>query len=474
MRVVLIHFHLNTGGVTTVVRQQTELLKALGHDVLLLAGSRPSEQWPAPIAVVPGLAYDTPETRALNVPYETAENILQAINRVWPGRQPDLIHVHNPTLAKNRCLQAVLKRLQQADLPLLCQVHDFAEDGRPEVFFEEPYIADCHYAVVNARDRRILIGCGLLEKGVHHLPNAIRPLKWCDQAPAPDSGHVLYPVRAIRRKNIGEAILLQRCAFPETPLVITLPPTSAADLPGYDMWRQFVARHHLPVTFEAGLHNDFQHMMTDSRFLLTTSINEGFGFSFLEAWSAGRALWGRLLPDICNDFIELGVDLAHLYPHLWIPLEWIDAQASKASWQSARKRSAQRYGMPIPRDRIEAEWLEITSGNRIDFGLLCERSQRAVIDRVMAGKKMASRDLIAFNPQLGRFGSAQVSRDLVKKNRDIVMEQFSLSGYSNRLIGIYEKVLSCPVKQRIDKGALFSAFMTPSRFSLLKWSVFDG
>ena len=194
-------------------------------------------------------------------------------------------------------------------------------------------------------------------------------------------------------------------------------------------------------------------MMTDSRFLLTTSINEGFGFSFLEAWSAGRALWGRLLPDICNDFIELGVDLAHLYPHLWIPIEWIDAQASKASWQSARKRSAQRYGMPIPRDRIEAEWLGITSGNRIDFGLLCERSQRAVIDRVMAGKKMASRDLIAFNPQLGRFGSAQVSRDLVKKNRDIVMEQFSLSGYSNRLIGIYEKVLSCPVKQRIDKGA---------------------
>ncbi len=474
MRVVLIHFHLNTGGVTTVVRQQTELLKALGHEVLLLSGSRPPEQWPAPIAVVPGLAYDTPETRAPDGPYETAENILQAINRVWPGRQPDLIHVHNPTLAKNRCLQAVLKRLQQADLPLLCQVHDFAEDGRPEVFFEEPYIADCHYAVVNGRDRRILIGCGLLEKGVHHLPNAIRPLKWYDEAPAPDSGHVLYPVRAIRRKNIGEAILLQQCAFPETPLVITLPPTSAADLPGYDMWRQYVARHHLPVTFEAGLHNDFQHMVTDSRFLLTTSINEGFGFSFLEAWSAGRALWGRLLPDICNDFIELGVDLAHLYPHLWIPIEWIDAQASKASWQSARKRSAQRYGMPIPRDRIEAEWLGITSGNRIDFGLLCERSQRAVIDRVMAGKKMASRDLIAFNPQLGRFGSAQVSRDLVKKNRDIVMEQFSLSGYSNRLIGIYEKVLSCPVKQRIDKGALFSAFMTPSRFSLLKWSVFDG
>ena len=201
MRVVLIHFHLNTGGVTTVVRQQTELLKALGHEVLLLSGSRPPEQWPAPIAVVPGLAYDTPETRAPDGPYETAENILQAINRVWPGRQPDLIHVHNPTLAKNRCLQAVLKRLQQADLPLLCQVHDFAEDGRPEVFFEEPYIADCHYAVVNGRDRRILIGCGLLEKGVHHLPNAIRPLKWYDEAPAPDSGHVLYPVRAIRRKK---------------------------------------------------------------------------------------------------------------------------------------------------------------------------------------------------------------------------------------------------------------------------------
>ncbi len=474
MRVVLIHFHLNTGGVTTVVRQQTELLKALGHDVLLMAGSSPAEQWPAPIEVVPGLAYDTPDTKAPIGANETAETILKAISRMWPGTQPDLIHVHNPTLAKNRYLQAVLNRLQQEDLHLLCQIHDFAEDGRPEVYFEEPYLADCHYAVVNGRDRRILVDCGLSEKGVHYLPNAIRPLKWCNEAPASVSGHVLYPVRAIRRKNIGEAILLQQCAFPAIPLVITLPPTSATDLPGYDMWRRSVARYHLPVTFEAGFHNDFQRMVSDSRFLLTTSINEGFGFSFLEAWTAGRALWGRLLPDICHDFIKLGVDLAHLYPQLRIPLEWIDAQGSKTSWQTARKRAAQRYGMSILSDRIEAQWLEITSGNRIDFGLLSERSQRAVIDRIIAEKKMTSRDLIAINPQLAHFGSSQESRDLVEKNRDVVLEHFSLSGYSKRLIGIYEKVLSYPVKQQIDKAALFSAFMAPSRFSLLKWSVFDG
>ena len=177
MRVVLIHFHLNTGGVTSVVRQQTEMLMAKGHDVLLVTGEAPPAKWPAHVAVVPGLAYDSPAGKnAVSAP-ETASAILNAIHRYWPNQRPDIVHVHNPTLAKNNRLQAVLKRLQQAGLILLCQIHDFAEDGRPNVYFDEPYLSDCHYAVVNGRDLQTLRCCGLKEDGVHHLPNAVQPLK---------------------------------------------------------------------------------------------------------------------------------------------------------------------------------------------------------------------------------------------------------------------------------------------------------
>lgn len=474
MRVVLIHFHLNTGGVTTVVRQQVDALKAGGHEPLLLTGTAAREMWPAPVEVIPGLAYDRSDNVSSWGADKTADAICHAINRTWPDKAPDLIHVHNPTLAKNRRLQTVLKKLQRKGFTLLCQVHDFAEDGRPDVYFAEPYVADCHYAVVNERDRNILVRCGLVEKGVHYLPNAVPPLKTARKETASDGRHILYPVRAIRRKNIGEAILLQLCAFPHIPLAITLPPTSAADLPSYEMWRRCAERFQLPVTFEAGLHNDFQQMVTDSHYLVSTSITEGFGFAFLEAWTAEKALWGRLLPDICSDFVGKGIDLGHLYSQLRIPLEWIDAERCKKRWQTTRADATRRYGMDIAGDQLDREWQEITHCNRIDFGLLSERYQQMVIDRVSGDRQSATKDLQAINPGLVNFGVLPNSRKLIEKNRRAILDEFSLSSYATRLIELYENVLLRPVEQRIDKTALSCAFMMPSRFSLLKWSAFDG
>lgn len=474
MRVVLVHFHLDTGGVTTVVRQQVDALIERGHDLLLLSGSAPNGEWPAPVEIIPGLAYDSANGGASPGADETADTIFGAINRAWPDRLPDLVHVHNPTLAKNRRLQAVLKKLQRNGLTLLCQLHDFAEDGRPTVYFQEPYVADCHYAVVNGRDRDILTRCGLTEKGVHYLPNAVPPLEGPQGNSAPKGTCVLYPVRAIRRKNIGEALLLQLCAFSDIPLTITLPPTSAADLPSYEMWRHYVDRRHLPVTFEAGLHNDFRQLVADSRYLISTSINEGFGFSFLEAWTAGKALWGRRLPDICDDFSRKGIDLGHLYSQLPIPLEWVDADRLKQMWQATRADAFQRYAMMVTSDQLDEEWQEMTCTNRIDFGLLSERFQRAVLDRVIDDPKNGTKQLQAINPGLLNFGVIPDSRRLIEINRRAILEAFSLTNYANRLVELYENVLSTPVEQGIDKTALARAFMAPSRFSLLKWSAFDG
>ena len=213
--------------------------------------------------------------------------------------------------------------------------------------------------------------------------------------------------------------------------------------------------------------------MAGSRYAITTSINEGFGFSFLEAWTAGKSLWGRLLPDICHDFIQRGVHLDHLYSRLSIPLDWIDADGFRRQWQAARQCAAQRYGMPVSYGRMDADWLEIAAQGSIDFGLLSEPFQRAVIDRVLSVKS-ASQRLQEVNPDLMRIGSESESHELIAANRMAILKHFSPAGYSNRLIDLYEKAMSNPIRQQIDKGALFSAFMTPSRFSMLKWSGFDG
>jgi hypothetical protein len=424
------------------------------------------------VAVVPGIGYQRAENPAMP-PEQVVQTLTESLNQRWPGGGPDLLHVHNPTLAKNRHMQAVLKSLQAAGLPLLCQIHDFAEDGRPEAYFAEPYVADCHYAVVNRRDRQLLVRAGLAESGVHYLPNAITPAAWPETTTVDANAPVLYPVRAIRRKNIGEAILLRLFMPMSAPLAITLPPQSPRDLQGYRLWQTFVQHHRLPVVFEAGLRDSFQQLMGGCRYALTTSINEGFGFTFLEPWCAGKALWGRQLPDICIDFTERGVRLDHLYPHLWVPLAWIDADALCRRWCHAWRNAARQYGWQQPAGAGERGWESISAGQRIDFGLLDEPFQQAVLEQLMASSA-AMETLAGLNPFLRSPGPPPSSASLIRHNREMVLRHFSPANHLERLLNIYQRVVDGSVRHAIDKQALLAAFLTPERFSLLEWSKSDG
>jgi hypothetical protein len=50
--------------------------------------------------------------------------------------------------------------------------------------------------------------------------------------------------------------------------------------------------------------------MSGARTVLTTSLKEGFGFSFLEPWTAGIPVAGRRLEAVCLDFEDEGVALS--------------------------------------------------------------------------------------------------------------------------------------------------------------------
>lgn len=472
MKIALVHFHLNTGGVTAVIRQQAALLTRAGHEVLLIAGQAPFGEMPAASAVVKGLGYET-ENGGASAPDELGAAVLDVLHRRWPAAGPDVLHVHNPTLAKNRHLQRVLKQLQQSGVTLLCQIHDFAEDGRPDVYFNEAYVADCHYAVVNGRDRELLKQAGLNENGVHYLPNAITPLTLEGTGGSTDPAPVLYPVRAIRRKNIGEAILLRLFLDMDAPLAITLPPSSARDMPGYRAWQAFVARRQLPVVFEAGIKSGLPSLLAACRYALTTSITEGFGFSFLEPWVAGKALWGRILPDICRDFTACGVRLDHLYTHLWVPLSWMDTERLRRRWRSAFLEAAHKFNRPLDASAIDHGWDAVSSKGRIDFGLLDESFQQAAIQTVLTDAQ-APEQLLALNPFLRVPGPPRETRALIAHNQAIVEDQFNPGQYLKRLLRIYTQVVDCPVRHTIEKQVLAGAFLTPDRFSLLKWGPPHG
>jgi hypothetical protein len=284
---------------------------------------------------------------------------------------------------------------------------------------------------------------------------------------------VLYPVRAIRRKNIGEALLLSLFFESGWLLAVTLPPNSPADMQSYQDWKFFVARNNLPVAFEAGLSRDFAPLVAGSRLILTTSITEGFGFCYTEPWLYAKPLWGRVIPEICRDFIENGLRLDHLYPRLEVPLNWFDHRAFLEKWRAAVVAAATSFGMRPPEQRMTVAVETFQRRRRLDFGLLHEAAQRQVIRHLMSDPGSRN-ELTAMNPVMADRHRWIPGADRIGHNRRVVREHYDLSHYGRRLAAVYRQAKEHPVRQKIDKRILLDLFFDLQNFSLLKWQAYEN
>jgi glycosyltransferase involved in cell wall biosynthesis len=474
MKIAYMHYHLKPGGVTTVLKQQIEAVSDR-CDVLVLAGSLPDSDFPCDVVHIPDLGYDIYRQNP-SPPEHVADAVMETIYSKWKDGC-DILHIHNPTLKKNKNFLKILNALKNKGIRLFLQIHDFAEDGRPLSYFsDQEYIHDCHYGTINSRDYDILLKAGLKKEGVHKIFNAVKPFLSGQSLKAkPDAStddvpiqHVLYPVRAIRRKNIGEAILLSLFFKNNTPLVITLPPNSPSDIKRYEAWKKFVNRHHLNVVFEAGLTHEFFDLVLSADFLITTSISEGFGFSFLEPWAARKMLWGRKLPDICQDFENNSIRLNHLYTKLEIPMDWIDKQRFVDTWMAGIQNVRDAFGMSIDETSVKTAYKNIIAAKTIDYGLLNESFQQKIISALLSGTANRNR-LLHLNPCLLRPGELSNKDNLIQENMRATLHNYNLIKYTERLMDIYSKVIQRKVRQKINKQKLLAEFVMPDNFSLLKW-----
>lgn len=468
MKIAFVHYHLKTGGVTTVLKRQVAAI--LGAcDTFVLTGDRAATALPCKVVEIPELGYDQPGVSPPTADL-VAERVLKALNEKWPGGC-DVLHVHNPTLAKNRQFLQIIKRLQQAGVNLFLQIHDFAEDGRPDLYFKEDYPADCHYGAINARDADILMSAGLDRAGLHHIPNAVQGLAGSeDRCP---KSQILYPVRAIRRKNLGEAILLSMFFNNGQRLAVTQPPNSPADITSYRDWIDWVRKNHLHVDFKVGKNTDFPLLVGSSESMVTTSISEGFGLAFLEPWTAGKLLWGRRIADICRDFEDNGIRLDFLYDRLDVPLAWLDADAFSRDWHGVVFSAVERNGHHVVADAVNRAFARMTRDEMVDFGLLSEKFQRQVLARLMVAPS-AKVELVSLNPWLSCPGVVANPSAIIEKNRRAVLKHYGTKQYRTRLLTIYHQIVTHPVCHRIDKRALREAFFDLDRFSLLQWGAYEG
>lgn len=467
LAVVVIHYHLRSGGVTRVIERAVE---ALGDqvDLLVLTGEAPAAgDMLTPITEPFELLGYSEDERP---DFESVADDLRFTARSLLGRDPDVWHIHNHSLGKNSFTPKLAWHLANAGCRLLLQPHDFAEDGRPdnyrllcnnlgETLNSTLYPKADHvwYAPINFRDKAFLEAVGL--PNVHELPNAVTAHAAGSNEQA--SKTIVYPARAIRRKNMGEFLLWSLLAPEGYLFQSTLAPQNPIWQGYYNDWVSFAEELQLPVEFDAGRRHDFSELVQNSEALITTSIAEGFGLAFLEPWLEGKSLIGRKLPEITVDFEKEGIDLSSLYEALPVPLEWAGEPLFMEALERAMKNSYDAYDKEWKSEYLDQATAAMVVEGKVDFGILDEALQRNVIRHLVNHPE--DRQLLSPFP-------SSLTDKRINMNCSIVKEQYGIEAYGRRLLHLYEQLAETNPSAVASASAtdLLGCFLQPCRFNLLR------
>lgn len=509
MKIVIAHHHLGSGGVTRVIANHILALDAalgeLGRqaEIAVIADAQ-SEGWPESLEeelknvqlhrrTVPSLAYRPGLTGNAA---QLADDVRKSLKNIQFLDDVDVLHVHNHSLGKHSVWGQALLLLSR-EMGLLLQCHDFAEDFRPANYrvltnsyggalananyFQGPHI---HYATLNRRDYEILAGAGVEKSRLHFLPNPVPPLPAAADRDAarktleekfgvpPEQPYWLYPVRGIRRKNVGELCLMGAAGRGQVTPAITLCPTNPKERRSYDRWKQFsnMARHRLPVLFDVGEEGglSFAENLAAADRIVSTSVAEGFGMVFLEAWLADRLLIGRDLPEITADFRDAGLDLSTLVSRIDVPLDWVGADQYVATLAAEYARVALEYGRgAVAESEVRASVERRTVNGKIDFADLNETMQEAVVAKVFA-------DSVAADEVFQQWHDMQSEEERTQRiaaNRDVVEREFGLIATGRKLLDLYGEISAEP-RNQYDEPAradvILDEFLSIDRFRLIR------
>ena len=524
MNVVFVHYHLNAGGVTQVIVNQLRALAELRGDerpqrVGVLYGGR-HEGWPEKVwgriedgslvpfdeVLIPLLSIDYDQLPTLRED-QLADEVTAALVSHGFGPDGTLLHVHNHSLGKNVSWPGAIQRLAKRGYRLLLQVHDFVEDFRPANYRllarawdisdpraiaerQYPLGAGVHYATLTDRDRRLLTLAGVPGERLHNLPNAAAEfvgLRPYDQVagkvraelglPA-DSRLVLYPVRGIRRKNLGEFLLHAAISPSDTWHAVTLAPQNPLELPSFERWRALSDLLQLRALFDTcgSGQTEFLDAVSAADATITTSVAEGFGMVFLETWLAGKSLVGRDLPDITTEFKDRGLELDRLYESLDVPLELIDQQGDLCeALQVAFEWANESYGVPIEEKwQVGRDIERLLADGQIDFALLPSRFQEQLLRTAATNTDAVRQAIFAANPGLeGKLASDGYEVATIDRNAAVVRAEYSLAQSSAQLASAYRQLFADSpngeVEPASDGQAILHDFMQLDRLHAIRF-----
>ena len=366
---LILHYHLRPGGVRRVIEMYLPALAASGafDTITLASGDSPDKTWADQVKTsVKGVRFTIRTEPVLS--YLTANAADSARIRQEIGAflarsagQETLVWAHNLGLARNILLADELARFSaEKDVPMLSQHHDFWFDNRwarwpglrANGFGSLEKVAKAIFAsgsrvvhaAINSADER------LLDKHMPArtvwLPNPTGPRARPSRGEIRSAGEWLrrelghrgpawiFPTRFLRRKNIGEAVLLTRWLRPEATLVTTAGVSSPEESGYARRLEEAAKRGGWPVRFRIlagrdGRSPSVPALMCASENVLLTSIQEGFGLPFLETAALGLPLLARRLKNVEPDLVRLGFRFPGLYDEALIPQEMFDHAAER-------------------------------------------------------------------------------------------------------------------------------------------------
>jgi len=413
---VVAHYHLRSGGVTRVIETTLPPIAGEGRmdKVTLAVGEAPDPLWlerlrqslegtPLCVRTHDGLGY---VSGWKNPQAHTAEG-LAGIFRQWIGDGESLVWLHNAALGRNLPASLAWARAaKDTGATVVSHHHDFFFDNRwhlwPEIVatgFASPSIAaeaaldagprTVHVAINRADLAGLRAGFGARAVWI---PDPSPPLRhtrldeknaaaWLAARTARRDPVWLLPSRILRRKNVAEALLLARWLRPEAVVATTGGPSSHHESAYASRLAATGGCSYVPGIL-AGTRDapPVSAFLAAAETVLMTSLQEGFGLPCLEAVSAGRPLFARILPNVFPDLDALGFRTPLAYADVMVPTDFFHARREEerqiALW------SRWRSGLPPEiRSRCEPPAFPPSRNNPVAFSRLTLDAQLEVLSR---------------------------------------------------------------------------------------------
>lgn len=426
MQLAVLHYHFRPGGVRRVIETGLPVFAAAAgvSRVILAGGEAPDAAWRRqmeaalhPCAVEwliePALGYWSEQTLPVAA---VRGGVREALSRMMsPG---SVLWAHNLSVGRNMILSQEVGAVAQTGTVWLHH-HDWWWDGRwerwPEMAgqgiasLEEalaatvPEGAGVRHFCINATDaRRMQEWTG---GDFHFLPNVVTPER---VTPAEVDGardflrrvtdrHSwwLYPCRALRRKNLAEALLVQRLMAPDSVTVTTGGASSTREHECLSTLTTEAGHYRWPL-FAGVCANvpcpPVAHLLAAADAVVVTSLREGFGLPYYEA--AGRPLAARIPSGLEETLRATGFDFRNGWRELRVPRGAFDAESEAGRTAAGRHRLLEILPEPL-HDMVE-QWRPAQAATP-DFGTLGLTAQLEVLRQPVVARR---EDWLMLNPGL--------------------------------------------------------------------------